>query len=182
VHEHRLFVGIEIDENARRAFADVAERLRKRFSNLRFVDPDNYHLTLVFLGNVADDALAPIEAALPRIASRHRRFQVTFERLGAFPHERKARIIYVGCRGAPAEYRRLALDANREMNALGYGDEKDDVPHVTLARVVERKRFRLPMFDVSPTCITIESLTLFESVPRDGKTFYETRASVRLAP
>lgn len=178
----RLFVGVEINEDARCAFAEVAARLRKRFPALRFVEPQNYHLTLVFLGNVADDAVSPIETALTRIASRHKRFSVTFERIGAFPHERKAQIIYIGCRGVAPAYRSLARDANAEMRALGCGDEKDDIPHVTLARSAIRKRFAIPILDVPATHVAIDAITLFESVLDEGKTRYQTRCGVRLAP
>jgi 2'-5' RNA ligase len=175
LQKHRLFVGVEIDDNGRAALAKISERLRKRLPGLRFVAPENYHLTIAFLGNVADGAIAPVEAALARIASQHQRFSLILERIGAFPHERKPRIVYLGCRGASAEYRKLARDTNAGMNALGYGDEKDDVPHVTLARVVEGGRVALPMFDVPAVRETIDALTLFESIPHAGNTRYESR-------
>lgn len=173
--KHRLFVGVEIGEDARRAFAEIAERLQRQLPKLRFVAPENYHLTLVFLGNVAADAITFIEGELTRVVSRHQHFTLAFERLSAFPHERKPRIVYVGCRGAPRSYRDLAADAHDEMAALGYGDEKNDVPHVTLARAPERGRFTLPMLEIAQIKVTIETLTLFESIPHEGKTCYEAR-------
>lgn len=178
----RLFVGVEIDETARGTFTEVAVQLRRRLPKLRFVEPANYHLTLVFLGNAMHESILPIEAALTAIASRHQPFELMFERIGAFPHERKPRIVYVGCRGAAPAYRNLARDANAEMKALGYGDEKDDIPHVTLARSVMRTKFAIPMLDVPPTRVPIDALTLFESVLEGRRTRYETHTRVRLAP
>jgi 2'-5' RNA ligase len=178
----RLFIGIAIDENARDRCAEVAERLRMRAAKLRFVEPKNYHMTVAFLGNVEAGRLAVVKIALAAVASRHERFTATLNRVGVFPHERKPRIVFVGSRGTHRAYRALAADVCGECARLGFAAaEKDHIPHVTIARAPERKRVTLPMLEVAPFAAAVGALTLFESVPHDGKTRYVVRAESPLA-
>ena len=173
----RLFIGIAIDEAARMQCAVIADKLRARRPNLQFVEPENYHLTLAFLGNVEAGCLAHIERLAVDVASRHRLFSVTLNRVGAFPHERKPRVIFIGSRGADPAYRALAADVGDACRRLGFPiDEKDDIPHATIARVPDRKRVTLPLIDVPSTTIAVHELTLFESVPSAGKVRYRVRA------
>ncbi|HEY9085966.1 MAG TPA: RNA 2',3'-cyclic phosphodiesterase [Candidatus Tyrphobacter sp.] len=172
----RLFIGIELDDETRQRCAAVSERLRASSPNLRLVEPENYHLTLAFLGNVKAEWMAEIERALDATASRHRQFPVTLNRLGAFPHERKPRVIFVGSRGADPAYRALAAGVSAECKRLAFQvEDKDDIPHVTLARVPERARLSLPLLDVERIVVDVAALTLFESIPHEGHTRYEAR-------
>jgi 2'-5' RNA ligase len=181
----RLFIGVDISDDVREQIVDVAERLRGRAQALKFVEPENYHLTLAFLGNVDEHRIVPIREAIENVSLRHERCSVVFDRVGAFPHERKARIIFVGSRGASREYRALAADLRDECGRASFAvDEKDDVPHVTIARAPGRKNVRLPLVEVRPIAVAIEALVLFESVPYEGKTRYEKllRQSLQAQP
>jgi 2'-5' RNA ligase len=174
----RLFIGIAVDDDVRLQCASVTERLRARRPTLRFVEPENYHLTLAFLGNVDAERFPEIQAVLARVGARHKAFSVTLNRIGAFPHDRKPRVIFIGSRGTDPAYRALAADVANECKKLGLsGDEKDDIPHVTIARAPDRKRVTLPLLDVAPIEITVSELTLFESVPSEGKTRYVVRST-----
>ena len=171
----RLFVGIELDDDARDACAAIAARLEASGLSAKYVEPTNYHMTIVFLGNVNREALPEIEAATATVAAQHAPFVLTFDRVGAFPHERKPRTAFVGSRGVDEAYRALARAMERACEALGYPSDKDAIPHVTLARVPERTRATLPMIDVAPFAVRIEAVTIFESLPHEGKTRYITQ-------
>ncbi len=64
---HRLFVGIALDENTRQRCAKVAETLQRTGFDARFESPEKYHVTLAFLGNVAP-ARFERNRSRPRIA------------------------------------------------------------------------------------------------------------------
>lgn len=176
----RLFIGVAIDDAARAACSSLATRLEACAPNVRFVEPENYHLTVVFLGNVDVERILVVESSIAAVAARHTRCSVTFERLGAFAHERKPRVIFVGSRGVEAAYRALASDMRNACALLGYPSEKDAIPHLTLARVPEHRRVALPMLDVESFSIPITALTLFESISHEGRTRYVVRHSEAL--
>ncbi|MHB8433838.1 MAG: RNA 2',3'-cyclic phosphodiesterase [Candidatus Tyrphobacter sp.] len=176
----RLFIGIAIDDQTRIACASVATRLDGCGVNARFVDPENYHMTLAFLGSVDSGRLCDIVAATRSVAQRHAPFLLAFDRIGAFPHERKPRVIFVGSRGADNAYRVLSAQVREVCAALGYGSENDAVAHVTLARVPGRVKTTLPLLEIDPFTVAVDALTVFDSVPRDGKTRYEKRAAFPL--
>jgi 2'-5' RNA ligase len=56
----RLFVAVPLDERTRAAVADVAEQMRAGGLRGRFVRPENYHITLAFVGNVPLDRLETV--------------------------------------------------------------------------------------------------------------------------
>lgn len=177
----RLFIGVAICDEIRKECAEIAERLRARQPNLRFVEPENYHLTLAFLGNVDAQRVPEVEAALAAVASHHEHLEVTLNRVGAFPHERTPRIIFIGSRGADRRYRALAASVRAACTHLGFTvDEKDDIPHVTIARTSDRRRATLPLIEVAPISVHVTDLTLFESVPYEERTQYVTLARSRL--
>ena len=178
---HRIFLGIAVDDAVRAHCGAVAARIEASGVRAKPVAAENYHLTLFFFGNVADERITEIDAATRTVASRHKPFTIVLDRVGAFPHERKPRIIFLGSRGVDAAYRQLAKDIRESCARLAFVTEgKDDVAHVTLARVPERTRAALPLLDVEPLSIDVSAVTLFESLPYDGRTRYEVRSAFTL--
>jgi RNA 2',3'-cyclic 3'-phosphodiesterase len=180
--EVRLFIGVALDDEAREQCAAVAARLERSGVRAHFVDPTNYHLTLIFLGNAESENVAEIEAALGAGALRHAPFTLTLARIGAFPHERSPRVIFIGAHGVDTRYRDLASDIRSQSARLGFASDDDTIPHVTLARIPKETRAALPLLDVAPFTLRIDALTLFESVPHDGRTRYLVRAAAALRP
>src|SRR5271156_443145 len=94
--QRRLFVGIALDDATRAACADAAARLRACDFAARYEDPAKLHVTLAFLGNVEATRVDEIENAARAAAGGCTHFEITLDKLGAFPHERKPRVVYVG--------------------------------------------------------------------------------------
>jgi RNA 2',3'-cyclic 3'-phosphodiesterase len=180
--KRRLFVGIALDDGARAACAAVSEWLRKTGFDARYEAPEKLHVTLAFLGFVEPARVEPIVLELASCATRSP-FAVRLDKLGAFPHERRPRVVYVGAREQGAPFRRLAGSVRAAYTGLGFEFKNDPVAHVTIARVKESKR-PLPLVDFAPIPLRIESLALFESLPDPpNKTSrYEICASVTLSP
>jgi RNA 2',3'-cyclic 3'-phosphodiesterase len=177
----RLFVGIELDPMARAGCAAAAEQLRRTGFAARFEDPGKLHVTLAFLGNVTASDYDAITAALASAAASYAPFVVTLDKLGAFPHERKPRVVYVGAREQGRAFRSLANSVRAAYLALGFTFKDDAVAHVTIARVKEARR-PLPSLELAPIRVGISSVTLFESIfdAEKNTSRYETSASVPL--
>jgi RNA 2',3'-cyclic 3'-phosphodiesterase len=178
----RLFVGIELDGSARSACAAVSSELRKSGFTAKYEAPEKLHVTLAFLGFVDPGRVEAVAAELASCARASRPFEVTLDKLGAFPHERRPRVVYVGAREQGAAFRALAARVRAAYGGLGFEFDKDSVAHVTIARVKESKR-PLALIEFAPIQLTVRTLTLFESLPdaANETSRYEARLSVALS-
>jgi len=78
----RLFVGLAIDEKVKEALERLTLRLRAKDDGLRWSTPDQWHVTLVFLGEVDDEARARLARELAGV--RRAPLTLRMERLGVF--------------------------------------------------------------------------------------------------
>ncbi len=177
----RLFAGIALDEATRRACAAITERLRAAGLHARFEAPEKLHLTLAFLGNVEGEREATIVETMRVVATRHAPFTLELDRLGAFPHERAPRVIWLGSRRSVRAYRTLALDLQSAFASLGFSFDPDPVVHVTLARTVPPRAPLIALDGIDPIPVRVTELSLFRSLPANGTTRYEIRAREPLA-
>ena len=159
----RLFVGVELDTDARAACAAVAEELQKTGLAAKYESPQKLHVTLAFLGNVEASRFDATVSTLPFIAKALAPFSLMLDKLGAFPHERKPRVVYIGSREQGAAFRALAQNARKAFAALGFSFDEDVVAHVTIARVKGATR-PLPLVEVAPIRLEVQSIALFESL------------------
>jgi RNA 2',3'-cyclic 3'-phosphodiesterase len=177
----RLFIGIVLDDGARTACAAAADQLRRTGFAARYEEPEKLHVTLAFLGNVDACRYEEMASALQAAAARCASFAVALDRLGAFPHERKPRVVYVGGRDQGAEFRTLAQSVRDAYVELGFTFKDDAVAHVTIARVKEPRR-SLPLVEFAPVRVLVERATLFESLfdKEKNTTRHQMRATVPL--
>jgi len=177
----KLFVGIELDDAVRTACAALAQRLSARGLTARFEAVEKLHVTLAFLGWVDPEMVGPITAAMEETARNHDAFRLWLDRVGAFPHERKPRVVWIGSHEQGQAFRDLSHALRLAYEALGFRFDKDAVAHVTIARVKEPRR-PLPLLDgIEPFEQRVGSIALFDSIPDKGTTRYEVlkRAALR---
>lgn len=144
----RTFVAIELDASVRQTLAQIQAMLRTRLQRavgpdvrVQWVKPESIHLTLKFLGDISEDRVPGIQAALARAASGHVRFAVTVEGLGVFPDVRAPRVVWAGFTAHGDALNRLAADVETALAAIGcLPDPKPFHPHLTLARIKEGSR------------------------------------------
>jgi RNA 2',3'-cyclic 3'-phosphodiesterase len=124
----RLFTALEIPYSV----ADSLARLRGGLSGARWIDAENYHITLRFIGDVDERVAHDVAHALDSI--RRPAFTVTLDQLGSFGGDKPKAII---ARAKP-EPALLELQAEQErlLRRLGAPPEpRKFIPHVTLARL-----------------------------------------------
>jgi 2'-5' RNA ligase len=162
VTRRRLFVAVDLDEASRKACADAAARLRSAGCVARWIAPENYHFTVAFLGGVAAERVDDVRGMLASSAADLRAFELNLGVVGAFPNERRARVIFVGPRRAVPAFASMCAAVRMELATLGFAfDDGHDDAHVTLARA---KDVPLPMVAppvTRPLCVN--SLALYES-------------------
>ncbi|HEX3670791.1 MAG TPA: RNA 2',3'-cyclic phosphodiesterase [Candidatus Cybelea sp.] len=162
--KRRLFVGIELRDAARADCTAVSGALLRTGFAAHYEAPEKLHVTLAFLGFVEASRCDAVAEALEGSASRSAPVTVTLDKLGAFPHERRPRVVYIGAREQGAAFRALAREVRVEYANLGFVFDNDPVAHVTIARVKERGA-PLPMIEFAPISLDVGRLALFESLP-----------------
>lgn len=171
----RLFAGIELDEPTRAMCVDVQSRLQRAAFDAKYDAPEKLHVTLAFLGNVREEQFAGVEEVLETTAALASPFELTLDRVGAFPNERRPRIAFVGSHDQGASFRSLAYGLRDRYHTLGFDFKDDAVAHVTVARVKGGSPRALPMLDVALHVMVVNEIVLFESLPAGGTTRYLVR-------
>ena len=161
----RLFVAVALPAAARGELHRVAEGLRAAVPHAKWVPPDNIHLTLVFLGEVAEERVGVIASAIARVAARTGRIPTALGGLGAFPSARRARVLWAGLRDDTGELGRLAEDTADALEPLGFTPESRPwTAHLTLARFRTPEDARhLTGAAVEPVAFTVDAITLYRS-------------------
>jgi 2'-5' RNA ligase len=129
----RLFIALEIPTPVRENLADLLKSLRTLSAQPRWVQPENLHVTLKFIGQWPAEKLEALGSAL---AAVHLDQPVTldFRRLGFFPNEKRPRVFWAGIE-ASRNLITLASDIERAAEKLGIPREQRPFsPHLTLAR------------------------------------------------
>jgi 2'-5' RNA ligase len=134
----RLFVALEVPEPPRRELGRRLEGLRGRLPRARWVDLENLHLSLLFLGETAEGHVSALAAKLRVAFARCPPLDLRLAGGGTFPPGRSARVAWVGVE-APGELLALQEAVSRAaVETLGFEPEKRAYhPHVTLARCPE---------------------------------------------
>ena len=141
----RAFIAVEIPDDVRQEIGRTTAGFRRKDYPVRWVNPENLHLTLVFLGYNPAEFIAQVEYQLSKVAARTGRFELALKGLGAFPNERSARVIWVGADEGKDQLCALARSVAEEMIAIGFIPEKRPFsPHLTIGRV------KAPIADIRP--------------------------------
>ncbi len=110
-------------------------RLRAADPSVKWVSPDIFHITLKFLGGVAQPRLAALWQSLHQALDGSPSFLLRFRGLGAFPSPKRPRVIWAGITDGAQELTRLA--ARVEQICTDHGFEPENRPfhaHLTLGR------------------------------------------------
>lgn len=159
----RLFVALPLPT----AVTDVLAAVREPADDVRWVPPEQMHVTLRFLGDVPEDDVAGIEAALARV--RHPAVALRIAGLGVFASIRRPRVLWAGLEDAAA-VTTLHRRTTAALASTGIEpDRKAFHPHVTLARLKREPSRWVRSFlkrhgAVATPPFLVEAMHLYESV------------------
>lgn len=132
----RTFIAIELDEAIRERLAGVQERLRGMATGVKWVRPQNVHLTLKFLGEIEEDAGESIAAALAEAASGVEPFEMRVTGVGSFPPKGAPRVVWAGIEEPTGRLLELHRRIEQALEPLGFEREKRRfTAHATIGRV-----------------------------------------------
>lgn len=125
----RLFVAVDLPDNVKKQVENLCSGLR----GVRWVKPEQMHLTMRFIGEVNNEQYQRIKTALGQI--QFSPFELGLHGVGQFSLKKTPRVIWVGLTESPA-LADLARQVEKTVVALGFPPEdKPFSPHITLARI-----------------------------------------------
>ncbi len=157
----RCFLAIPIDQACR---DDLVEALANvDLPGIRRVASENMHLTLKFLGDVADEFLPQVLEAMNAVMAERSGFDLEVIEGAWFPNDRRPRVLAAECQGELAILE-LAEAIDVAMNDLGFPLEgRAFRPHITIGRMKCPPRGPLPEIALPSTGCRAEKVILYES-------------------
>jgi 2'-5' RNA ligase len=133
----RTFIAVDVGKPIRERLVSLQERLAQTGAPVKWVEIDNLHVTLLFLGEVDEREVPAVCRAVADVCQHHRPFLLSVERASSFGNPRRPRTLWVGVNSGAAELR--ALHDALEPPLLDLGcyrrEERKFTPHITIGRV-----------------------------------------------
>jgi RNA 2',3'-cyclic 3'-phosphodiesterase len=190
----RLFVAISLPDSVKDEIEKAQRQLRDAFPGklVRWTKREQFHLTLKFLGNVAESRVPELAAALRETCLNFAPLQLRAERIGFFPDIRFPRVVWAWVHDDRDREILLRLQKAIEEKVKGFTDERTEKAfrgHVTLGRTHGIKRSHAEVFaklanDMSDRFFgewTADSVELIRSELSTGGSQYTTLAAVPLS-
>ena len=132
----RLFWAINLPVSIRARLAEVQGKLKKVPCDVKWVEEENLHLTMKFLGNVEVSQLSGLVEAVKDALGHTPSFALSLGGLGFFPDALRPRVLWAGLHGDLGRLRQIHEQLTKAHLSLGFPDEKRSFsPHLTLARL-----------------------------------------------
>src|SRR3989441_10482155 len=172
----RIFIAADLSKEVRKALGDVQRALRPVSDTARWVAPESIHITLKFIGEVAEKRIEDIDSALTGLTWKS--FAITVHGVGFFPGNRSPRVFWAGMEAPTMQD--LAEELDSRMERLGFEKEKRAFrPHITLARARDT-RIDSSLVTASSEyaehdfgSFTVDRIFLFKSILKPSGAVYE---------
>jgi 2'-5' RNA ligase len=132
----RTFIAVDLGKAIRDRLVTLQERLAQSGASVKWVEVENLHVTLLFLGEVDECDLPAVCGAVADVGKEYTPFSLSVETVGAFPNLRRPRTLWVGVGAGTQEV--CALHDALEPPLLDLGcyrrEERRYTPHITIGR------------------------------------------------
>lgn len=181
-----MFVAADIYNNKeiQKIQQNLVTYLQMDYKTLKLVRPENFHFTLVFLGEINDTILNKIVSKIGEIEFQS--FQIIYDRIGVFPNNNNARVVWIGL--DETSKRSFNQMSNTVTSKLGELDlkldkeiEKEIIPHITLFRI-KKVNLKLNLNKIESKFIIndiIDTISVKKSIITSYGPIYETIISVK---
>jgi RNA 2',3'-cyclic 3'-phosphodiesterase len=136
-HRLRTFVAVDLGKPLRDRLVSLQENLARNSAEVKWVEVENLHVTLLFLGEVDERELLPVCRAVSVACGRHDRFLLSVDSVGCFPNPRRPRVVWAGVGMGGPELVALhdSLETPLEETGCYRREDRQYTPHITLGRV-----------------------------------------------
>lgn len=182
----RAFVAVDVTSSA---IGELQKEMMGAWNprEVKPVEPDNFHFTLIFLGEISEQQANQVKEALSGISFEP--FSLTYSGVGAFPKTTNARVVWVGVDDEGGKkLQALAQQVVASLEKIGFRPDKPFSPHLTIFRAKNRHvqvdvekyagktfgieiidRVHLKKSDLAPSGPTYSNVYTVSAVKEEGK-------------
>lgn len=133
----RTFIAVDLGQAIRDRAVALQETLARTDTEVKWVETDNLHVTLLFLGEVDNREVPAVCRVVSAVTAGLAPFAMTVEGVGCFPNPRRPRIVWIGVGQGKQELCTLHDALEPPLLELGCYRREDRpyTPHITLGRV-----------------------------------------------
>lgn len=178
----RAFIAVQLPVEVKEALGNVSRTLDSQVTRgaVRWVRPEQMHLTLRFLGDTDVQSLPVVQAALDAVATGYKPFTLQLEGIGCFPNARRPRVIWVGLSDDAGHLQPLKVALDERLVPLGWPPEdKPFRAHLTLGRAKDERAAQGVAWtgDVPRLPVPVDAIHLIESRLQPSGPVYTLRHS-----
>lgn len=160
----RLFVSLNLEEVTRSKLAEVQSAFKTEAENkypgsIKWDKPENFHMTLFFIGDADEEMVEKTCEALNEIKEEFagEKFSFISNSVNGFPNLRNPKVVFASAENPSKKIFTLSDAVRKSMEGFGFKDEKPFHPHITLGRVRKGHRINLEQmqkgkFEIEFTC------------------------------
>ncbi|HPA14678.1 MAG TPA: RNA 2',3'-cyclic phosphodiesterase [Desulfobacterales bacterium] len=183
----RSFIAFELPEKIISSIRKVQEEIKAYGFAMRWVRPENIHLTLKFLGNINQADIPEIRKRMSETAEKYSPMRLAAKGIGVFPGIKRPRVLWVGLNGQIDSLIGLQKTIDEKLEAIGLPRENRAFKgHLTLARVkghIDSNRLGEAMKEVGgfeSEAFIVDQIVLFKSELKPGGSVYTKLMSISL--
>lgn len=183
----RTFIAVNLNPEIREHLTSLQNNLNIPETKIKWVEKNNLHLTIKFLGYILPKQIELIKSSLKEITSRYNPFSIILSLdIGVFPTYKVPRIIWVGIKKGANELKELYNSIENNLSDKGFPREnKDFSSHITIGRVKfirDKTNFIqiLKRIKVNNLSQEINSIDLMESKLTPNGPIYDLTAKLTL--
>lgn len=124
----RCFIAVDLPDEIRRKIPEIQRGIEGTL-----VDPSIVHITLKFLGEIGEGRLKEVIDALEKISFSP--FKAKLRGVGVFPSMSNIRVVWIGVEDGKENFMELSRRIDEAMSKVGFREEREFVPHATIARI-----------------------------------------------
>lgn len=162
-----FFFALSLPEDVKAAIGEKSHILEKQLPFKKWLHPEDYHITLAFLGNAEEDMLTKALRLAEDALSGEQPFRLKLAHAGVFGPSESPRILWIGTE--PSSPLTVIRDHvyNASLQAGFSLDKKPFKPHITIARKCTAPDFSLDKLagtaDIYPEAFTARTVTLYRT-------------------
>ena len=132
----RLFIAIEIPDAVKDQVEDLVKKFKKTRTDIKWVCPENIHITLKFLGYTTVNRLDEVQDGLQEAVDTIQPFQLGLQRVGAFPDLNRPRVFWIDIDQGQETLMALQQHVEKALSLRQFvREERPFLPHLTIGRV-----------------------------------------------
>ena len=187
----RAFIAIELPPEVRNALGSLEAELKTSGADVKWVKPENIHLTLKFLGERDEKKIKETMRILDEVCAEKNSFSASVSSIGAFPNLDAPRVIWVGIGNGSAQIKEIACELEERISKLGIPKEdREFSTHITLGRThsgLKRKELteKIKAIEINYSSrkdlkFEVNKITLLKSTLTPGGPIYEALKTANL--